>query len=236
VKPAPRKSSAFGGPGQPRHPLLGLKMRPEDYGGQEAPAPPANWPPGLVVAIDTREQLPWRFAGPTQATTLHTGDYSIVGLECRIAIERKSQADAYGSIGGGRERFEREWARLAELDFAAVVVESSLDGFLVPPERSQLHPRAAIGTLVAWSIRYGVHVIFASDRRHAEAWASLALRKFFEAYKTKESDDVRKADPVPEVPALGDDRGTSPQVPPSEPQDGASARDAGAPRDDAKGR
>ena len=165
--------------------------RPEEFGG-ELPAEnrPASGGPstsvgaadgGLIVAVDTREQLPWTFPA-SQRVTLTTGDYSIVGLENQIAIERKSKPDAYGSIGRGRERFEREWARLGELDYAAVVIESTMTDFIQPPPRSRLHPRAAVGTLASWSVRYGVHVVFAGDRRHAAAWTLKVLSKFWEQH------------------------------------------------------
>ena len=137
---------------------------------------------GLIVAIDTREQRPWTFPA-SQRVTLATGDYSARGLEHRIAIERKSKQDAYGSIGRGRERFEREWVRLGELDYAAVVIESTLADFLQPPSRSLLHPRAAVGTLASWSVRYGVHVVFANDRRYAAAWTLKVLSKFWEQHR-----------------------------------------------------
>jgi len=136
----------------------------------------------LIVAIDTREQRPWTFPA-SQRVTLATGDYAIVGLEHLIAIERKSKQDAYGSIGRGRERFEREWVRLGELSYAAVVIEASLADFLQPPSRSLLHPRAAVGTLASWSVRYGVHVVFADDRRHAAAWTLKLLSKFWEQHR-----------------------------------------------------
>ena len=138
----------------------------------------------MVIAIDTREQRPWTFP-VSQRVTLASGDYSIVGFEHRIAIERKSKPDAYSSLGRGRERFEREWARLGELDYAAVVIEASLINFLQPPPRCQLHPRAAVGTLASWSVRYGVHVVFADDRRHAAAWALKVLTKFWEQHRAE---------------------------------------------------
>jgi ERCC4-type nuclease len=143
-------------------------------------APP--WPPELVIAIDTREQAPWRFP-QSRRVTLATGDYSVVGLEDRVTIERKSKIDAYGSIGRGRERFKREWQRMARFEYAAVVIEASLEDFLIAPDRSLVHPSAAVGTLAAWSVRYGVHVQFASDRRLAAAWAGRVLRQFWQAHR-----------------------------------------------------
>ncbi|MFN8179287.1 MAG: hypothetical protein U0167_15250 [bacterium] len=121
--------------------------------------------------------MPYAFEGAV-VKTLAAGDYSIVGFEDRVAVERKSKADAYSTLGGARERFRREMERLARLDFAAIVIESSLPEFLEPPPFSQLHPHAAIATLLGWSVRYGVHVLFAGDREHAQAATRHLLTKF----------------------------------------------------------
>lgn len=90
------------------------------------------------VVIDTREQRPFAFEGmkcdaadgggpltvPTLRGTLKSGDYSLKGYETRVAVERKSIEDLFGTLGQGRERFERELARLSLYRFAAVVVEA----------------------------------------------------------------------------------------------------------------
>ena len=113
---------------------------------------------GYTIAIDTREQRPYEFPGAV-VMTLPTGDYSIVGLEHRVAIERKSKADAYGSLGQGRARFRRECERLAALDYAAIVVEDTVPGFLRRPAHSKMNPRSAIGSLLAWSSLPGPGVL-----------------------------------------------------------------------------
>ena len=97
--------------------------------------------PELVVAIDTREQKPYRFPR-SEVMTLATGDYSVVGLEDRIAIERKTKEDAYSSLGQGRARFERELQRLSRFDYAAIVIETSLPEFLQAPAFSRMNPRS----------------------------------------------------------------------------------------------
>jgi ERCC4-type nuclease len=133
---------------------------------------------GFVVAIDTREQEPYAFAGAV-TKTLPTGDYSIVGLEDRVTVERKSKADAYGSLGQGRARFRREFERLARYDYAAVVVEDTLQGFLQRPRHSKMDPRAAINTLISWSVRYRVPVLFAGDRSHGRALTQKLLQMYW---------------------------------------------------------
>ncbi|MBU1074438.1 hypothetical protein KKG45_14450 [bacterium] len=132
----------------------------------------------FTIAVDTREQQPYQFDG-AEVVTLTTGDYSIVGLEDRVTIERKSKADAYGSLGQGRARFRREFERLAEFDYAVVVVEDTVPGFLHRPAHSKMNPRAAIGSLLAWSVRYRVPVFFAGDREHGRALTRKLLQMYW---------------------------------------------------------
>ena len=117
----------------------------------------------MKVVIDTREQLPYEFEDSI-TRTLQTGDYSIFGYEDKVTVERKTKADAYGTIGKGRARFIKELERLSEIDYSAIIVEASLSNFVEPPLFSQLNPKSAINSLLAWSIRYGVHVYFADNR------------------------------------------------------------------------
>jgi len=124
------------------------------------------------IIIDTREQKPFKLPGAV-TRTLKTGDYSLDGLDDKVCIERKSKSDLFGSLGQGRERVKREFERMADFDYAAIVIEASLADLLTPPPYSQMNPRAVINTLVSWSIKYGVHVYFAGCRRNA---GTLALR------------------------------------------------------------
>jgi DNA excision repair protein ERCC-4 len=117
----------------------------------------------MKVVIDTREQLPYEFEDSI-TRTLQTGDYSLFGYEDQITVERKTKADAYGTIGRGRTRFIKELERLSEIDYSAIVVESSLSDFIEPPRFSQLNPKSALNSLLAWSIRYRVFIFFADNR------------------------------------------------------------------------
>lgn len=130
------------------------------------------------VVIDTREQRPYVFA-ESVIGTLPTGDYSLLGFENQVAVERKTKSDAYGSLGQGRARFRREVERMASLQYGAIVIEAGVPDFLRPLLFSQLAPSAALGSLLAWSVRFGVHVIFAGDREHGAAITLQLLTKFW---------------------------------------------------------
>ena len=132
---------------------------------------------GIVPVIDSREQRPYRFENSI-VRTLPAGDYSIKGYETRVAVERKTRADAYGSLGRNRGRFERELRRLADYDYAAVVIESSLPAFLIPPDFSRMHPKSAVCSLLAWSVSLNLPIFFCGDRAHARATTWHLLEKF----------------------------------------------------------
>ncbi|RLB71034.1 MAG: hypothetical protein DRH04_02550 [Deltaproteobacteria bacterium] len=133
----------------------------------------------ITIIIDTREQLPYRFPHPTLRKALPAGDYSLLGYESKMALERKTKADAYGTIGKGRSRFVVELERLATYDYAAIIVESSLSDFLKPPPRSKLHPKSAINSLIAWSIRYNISVFFTDNRTLGQTVALRLLEKYW---------------------------------------------------------
>ncbi len=142
----------------------------------------------MTIVIDTREQTPYTFSmfdgGSVEIVRkkLDAGDYSLVGHEHEIAIERKTHADAYGCLGKGRKRFHREIDRLVDYKYAAIIIECSLQTFLDPPPNSMLNPSAAINTLISWDIRFGVRVIFASSRGLAETYVFRMLQKFNDHY------------------------------------------------------
>lgn len=167
------------------------------------PKPPSEKPldAPFTVLIDQREKHPYFFHGiragasrsyrplviATQFAHLPTGDYSILGMESRITIERKSLADLYSTLGSNRDRFEAEHERMSHFEFAAVVVEASMAMILTsPPPESRLLPKSVHGTYLAWSMRYGVQWYMCEDRRLAEKTTWFLLSKFFEEHTRKE--------------------------------------------------
>jgi DNA excision repair protein ERCC-4 len=149
------------------------------------------------VIVDTREQAPYRFTEiPLDSSGgdgnivvplitdqgLKSGDYSIAGYEIdRVAVERKSMSDLFGSVGGGRDRFEREIERLNEFDYAAVVVEAEISEIVSsPPPNSKLAPKTVLRTAQSWSMRYPmVHWFFLPGRRAAELWTFRLLDMYW---------------------------------------------------------
>ena len=139
----------------------------------------------VEILIDSREQLPYQFSVPTKTATLKTGDYSISGAENLIAIERKTADDLIGSITKGRARFERELARGKGLEYFALVIESSLMDLSNGHYRSLMKPKAAIQSLMAFSIRYNLPIFFAESRDYGARITESLLVKFAKEMKTR---------------------------------------------------
>ena len=93
---------------------------------------------GPTILVDTREQRPYQFPRQVVAT-LPTGDYSLVVKSAAgtqqhgIVVERKTKEDLFSSLGQRRARFEREMQRMAGYDYAALVIEATLDDLLRKP-------------------------------------------------------------------------------------------------------
>lgn len=151
--------------------------------------------PKWNMLIDTREQTPWTFESITigvgcgkkdlqlsiNTKKLDCGDYSIEGMEDRVAIERKSMADLYGTLSRGRSRFIRELAKLNQLEFAAVIVEAEWsEAMMSPPERSRLLPVCVDGMINAWMIRFPrVHWVWCPGRYIASKRCFKLLDRFY---------------------------------------------------------
>lgn len=166
-----------------------------------APAPTAVEliPTPYTVVIDTREQRPFSFTAPlriarqrrtfavqTTVATLTSGDYSLVGFETRVAVERKSVADLFSTLSAGRARFERELDRLnSTYERAAIVIEEEWSKiFLEPPKRSQLPPRTVFMSVVSFQEKYPrVHWWTLPGRACAEACTIRILDKFWREHQ-----------------------------------------------------
>ncbi len=139
--------------------------------------------PPFKIVIDSRERLPLSFGSwPTVVDGLKTGDYSIQGFEDRISLERKSLYDLFACVGRERERFERELVRLAAMQYGAVVVEGNLADVLAGVPRSLVSGKAALGSLLAWSVDHRTPVFFCGNRLMAGATVLKLLKKWFKTF------------------------------------------------------
>lgn len=156
----------------------------------------------FTIIVDTREQAPYDFKNYctdadqgyremvvlTHLQALPSGDYSIRGFENRIAIERKSKEDLFGTLGSGRERFIRELERLNKLDAAWVIIEATEpDIHESPPERSRLNPKTISRSISAWELEFPrIHWRFMGSRNFAEATTLRILERFWKVVNSQQ--------------------------------------------------
>lgn len=136
-----------------------------------------------IIYADTREQDPLEFDNNTKKEGLNFGDYRMNGS--KIYIERKSLGDAWGTLTGGFDRFEREIIRAKEAGaYLVILVESpfeSIEGF---PMQRQVYGKIKIPVEFVYHnmrelMQKYVHIqfLFAKDREDA----SRIIQKLFSA-------------------------------------------------------
>jgi len=144
---------------------------------------PFKIPDDMVVIVDTREQQPL-FDHPVEGLTilnrkLDNGDYSIQGFEDRFCIERKKISDFYGYIGKERKKTVKKLERMLQYDFAGLVIEASEADILSGYVMSKVPPECARQSIVAFEIRYGLHVYYSRSRQDISRWCLDRMIKFW---------------------------------------------------------
>ena len=138
----------------------------------------------MSILVDTREQPSQRatdrynaFGCPWQRRTLAYGDYtynfqradgSALFPEDKtvygdVVIERKmSLAELSGCFCQSRDRFKAEFEKAAAAGSAIylLVEDASWEKLLTGKYRTRFNPAAFTASLIAWSIRYNIKVIF----------------------------------------------------------------------------
>ena len=140
----------------------------------------------ITIVVDTREQEPLSFdpaIASVERRALPAGDYSLVGLEERVAVERKSLDDLVSTVIRGRRRFARELERLQTYDAACVVVEANLADVFAGRYRGGASPASVFGAVISIIVDAGVPVFFCSDRQLACRFTFDFLRRFQRAHE-----------------------------------------------------
>ena len=144
----------------------------------------------MKLICDSREQLPYTFETPVKVGALSCGDYSITDLENHIAIERKTIDDLIGCLTTGRERFERELHKGKALDYFALVIEASLSDIANGRYRSEMLPKSAVQSLLAFSVRYRLPIFFCETREYSQRVTESLLCKYAREIEKREGFDL----------------------------------------------
>lgn len=157
----------------------------------------------LVIHVASNEQLPYTFENvrgtlphTIVTSTLKTGDYVArryfpdtppvehmpATTEACATVERKTLADLYGTASWDRERFKRELERMTHYGWRAIVIEAEWHQVFAPnhylTHATKMLPKAMLASLLAWSQRYGVHIIPCPGRAAAELMTFRLLERW----------------------------------------------------------
>jgi ERCC4-type nuclease len=148
----------------------------------------------MKILIDSREQCPLRF-GPgvqVETATLPSGDYSLLGFDEAVALERKSIADLVSSLTSERDRFRRECLRLRSYAVRGVIVEATLSDVVSGRYRSNASPNAILASVASWSLRFDLPFWFAGD----SAVAGRLVETIFRQFLRQRIEECRRISPL----------------------------------------
>lgn len=154
--------------------------------------------PPFTVIKDTREQEGYHFskfntcAGMIEQK-LDTGDYSIVGLEDKVCIERKGCVEELAiNLGQKKWPFMAEIERMEPFSHKFIVLEFSLEDLLMFPKESRIPiknksavkitGRYMLKCLVEFELYNNIHVLFCGDKHNAFLAVSSIFKRINEMY------------------------------------------------------
>ena len=154
--------------------------------------------PEFTVIKDTREQDGYFFSAFNTCAgmieqKLDTGDYSILGMEDKICIERKGCVEELAvNLGQKKHAFLAEIERMTSFPHKFIVLEFSLEDILKFPEETRIpiKNKAAlkitgkymIKCLFEFQLYNNVHILFCGNKYNAFLAVSSILKRVNEMY------------------------------------------------------
>tara|TARA_Y100000310_G_scaffold253648_1_gene260540 strand:+ start:735 stop:1175 length:441 start_codon:yes stop_codon:yes gene_type:complete len=140
----------------------------------------------MDIIIDSREQKPlWKKSTKTtqfEMKGLFIGDYSIKGYEDKIAIERKSPTDLFGTLGRGHKRFKKELEKSLKYKYFGIYIETSFGNILNKnfkhSHKSKMKGFVIIKILETIKLKYNIDVVFCNNRNEMRK----RIKSVFNAY------------------------------------------------------
>lgn len=151
------------------------------------------------IIIDTREQTPWHFTdacvNTIVCTSLKTGDYTIVGFEDILCIERKRSVSEIAR-NVTEDRFIRELERMAAFPYSFLICEFAISDILVYPMGSdipknrwrKIRIRAPfiLKRLSQIMINYHIPILFCENAQNASTIALNIMKRTYEKYEEQQ--------------------------------------------------
>ena len=149
----------------------------------------------FTIAIDKQEKKPYIFDNildnkdwkgrtprlviPTTRVHLLTGDYTLIGYEDSVTVERKSREDLWNSIFHDRQNFVEKLERMELMAKSFVMIECNWDEMLTNPEFAGGNPKSLSRTVQSWIIRYPTQWINVPNREFAQILTFRLLQRFW---------------------------------------------------------
>jgi ERCC4-type nuclease len=152
-----------------------------------------------IVVRDSREKLGYRFTASkyfagTVTKKLSAGDYSIIGLEDYITIERKETLDELcANLGKERARFFRELERMKHIKYKFLIIED-YPSSIFKPRFSNMSSSSILGSLASIMMKHGVQVIFAGTEKVAKEIVRKLLAKAWDYYQDEQKEKANEID------------------------------------------
>jgi hypothetical protein len=137
--------------------------------------------PRLTIIRDTREQEGWVFDPEekrpgkiqilgTVTQGLDAGDYSMIGYQHLLRIERKNGfCELFGNMTPKehKDRFEREMEKLKSIPYKYLLIEGVLSSDILGLSVPQFYKGPPASAVIKWllelQIDYGINVLFVGD-------------------------------------------------------------------------
>lgn len=155
--------------------------------------------PEITILVDTREQTPWEFSHyVTAKQKLDTGDYTVSGLEDKLAIERKKSV---GEIANNitEKRFIDVLERLSSYKYPFLLLEFGMDKVLKFPIGSELpqkvwdkikiSPNFLVKNILDWQLKYNINVLFCESTSNAIEIAEYIFKRVYYLELNKEKNN-----------------------------------------------
>jgi hypothetical protein len=153
----------------------------------------------FMVLRDNAEKTGWHFADAfdcagMEITSLNTGDYTIVGLENKLSIERKaSVAEIATNIN--EPRFEKELTRLDDFEYPFVICEFNFKDIInfpagLPPrikDKITMSPKFIMKKISEYSLYHKAKWMFCDDKYGAFLMARSIMKRLHEKYNLAKS-------------------------------------------------
>ena len=157
-----------------------------------------------TVIKDTREQKGHTFPPHrrdrcigTITEKLDTGDYSLIGLEDKLCIERKASVEELaGNLGVSRKTFYREIDRMVlfphkyllfEFDMSDILEFPNHPGSRIPDQKRKsvfINASFIMKCITEFQVEYGIPVIFCGSKENGKIMMTSLFKRFADLYIT----------------------------------------------------